>query len=94
VSGRLYFSLLTREYEGAPWGPQFGDYQRSYVQAELEDYRRQDYAAKDLMIITTGDSARDIAMKVAELNGVCIGCDHAPLPGHRVCRTCGEEGLR
>lgn len=96
---RPYFTLAVRDYpaKGATnrkWGPEFGDYDRETVEAELEDWRRN-YPANCLKIIRTEtDDQRAIENAIRNLNGLCIGCDNPPLEGYRVCSACGEEGLR
>jgi hypothetical protein len=66
---RRYFTLCTLD-EGR-WSPQFGDYQRSLVEAEAEDYRRE-YRRHDLKIIVTGARQADIDSAVSALNGAAI----------------------
>lgn len=65
---RTYYTLATREYEGADWSPQFGDYSRGVVEAEKEDYLEQGYEKKDLKIIQTGDTQQQIDDEIAVLN--------------------------
>jgi hypothetical protein len=62
---RRYWTLCTRD-EGT-WSPQFGDYTRSVVEGEADDYRRE-YRRKDLRIICTGDRQCEIVAAVAALN--------------------------
>ena len=50
-----YYTLAQRV--DGNWYPQFGDYDRSVVQDELQDYRDHDVRAKDLMIVTCDDES-------------------------------------
>ena len=51
---RKYWTLFTRE-DDAKWYPQFGDYSASCVNEERQSYRNE-YAAKDLRIISHADN--------------------------------------
>jgi hypothetical protein len=66
---RKYHTLVVNDgtAEAPAWGPQFGDYYKTCVEAERDEYRR-DYPASSLKIITTGDTQADIASAVAKLN--------------------------
>jgi hypothetical protein len=69
---RLYHSLLSREAPGQPWCIEFGDYDKSVVKAERDDYRQRGFEphkAMNLKIITTGETQAAIVAAVAELNG-------------------------
>lgn len=68
TKARTYYTLATREYEGAPWAPQFGDYSRGCVEYELDDYRDQGYERKDLKIIKSMDDQASINAAVEALN--------------------------
>lgn len=65
---RPYFYLLCRDNKSAPWTPEFGDYSRAVVQAELDDYRDHDHKACNLKIIRTLDNDLDVRAAVAKLN--------------------------
>jgi hypothetical protein len=64
---RRYHVLLTRE-GGVAWAIAFGDYSRATVNEERTDYRDHDWKARDLKIITTGDTQAEIDAAVAEIN--------------------------
>jgi hypothetical protein len=65
---RQYHTLLLLD-RGA-WRPEFGDYDKSVVEAELDDYHDGGgYRLADLCIITTSDTQAAIAAAVAKLNG-------------------------
>ena len=71
MAPKTYFSLLTRDLKhpiSNQWGPDFGDYDRKVVEAELDDYRRQGWAAAELRIIETAPGQKDIDAAVAALN--------------------------
>lgn len=63
---RRYFTLAVRE-DGV-WAPQWGDYDRAAVVAELEDYRDHDVKRKDLKIVVSGDAQDQINAAIARLN--------------------------
>ncbi len=52
------------------WGVQFGAYERGDVVAERAAYiENHEAKAKELKIITTGDTSQDVLAAVAKLNG-------------------------
>lgn len=65
---RKYHTLCIRE-DGI-WAPQFGDYSREVVEQERDDHRdsANGYKAKDMRIITSGDTQAAINAAVAKLN--------------------------
>jgi hypothetical protein len=64
---KRYFTLAVRD--DGRWAPQFGDYDRSVVADELNDYvDSHDYRRKDLRILTTTDAQAAIDAAVAALN--------------------------
>jgi hypothetical protein len=65
---RFYHVLLTRDGAGEAWAIAFGDYDRETVKDEHADHRDHDWKARDLKIITTGDSQTEITAAVAKLN--------------------------
>ena len=65
---RQYHTLLLLD-RGA-WRPEFGDYDKSTVEAERDDYHQGGgYLLRDLRIITTSDNQAAIDAAVATLNG-------------------------
>ena len=64
---KRYHVLLTRE-DGTAWAIAFGDYSRATVKEERVDHRDHDWKARDLKIITTGDTQAEIDAAVAEIN--------------------------
>jgi hypothetical protein len=70
---KQYFTLVI--FENGSWAPQFGDYVRSVVQDERDDYREHDVLLKHMKIIKTTDDQASIDSAVAQLNNV-------PHPGH------------
>jgi len=68
IKPKPYYTLLTRHC--GRWGIAFGDYDRRVVEYEREDYAMgEGYKKKDLKIITTSATQRDIDAAVAQLNG-------------------------
>jgi hypothetical protein len=66
---KKYYTLAIKpNFEGAIWGPQFGDYDREVVAQELEDTKDQWLKGSKFKIIKTGDKQADIDAKIAELN--------------------------
>jgi hypothetical protein len=65
---RIYFTLAAREPDGV-WAPQFGDYDRQCVAAELDDYAQHDYRRKDLKVVKSFDDQASINKAMAALNG-------------------------
>jgi hypothetical protein len=68
---KTYFTLLVNDGTPGdrPWGIQFGDYDRSVVEAELEDYRDHGWKRKELKIVeTVGHGNAEIEAIVAKLN--------------------------
>lgn len=63
---RKYHTLAVRE--DGRWAPQFGDYDRETVDSEREEYRDKGHKARDLRIITTGDTQAAINAGIANLN--------------------------
>ena len=71
MAPKTYFSLLTRDLShpiSNQWVPDFGDYDRKLVEAELDDYRQKGWATAELRIIETAPGQKDIDAAVAELN--------------------------
>lgn len=64
---RTYYTLAVRE--DGTWTPQFGDYSRKVVQDEMLDYRDHDHKAKNLRIVTSGDTQAEINAATSALNG-------------------------
>ena len=65
-----YYTLFTRDKATNTWSPQFGDYDRSTVIAERDDYRRQ-YRARDLWVSTLVDDTQLAAdCEAARLNAL------------------------
>jgi hypothetical protein len=63
---KKYYTLVTNE-DGAGWAPQFGDYDREVVEAEVED-SYDDIPRRYVKIIRTGDSQAEIDAAIAKLN--------------------------
>jgi hypothetical protein len=89
-----YYTLICRE--DGKWSPQFGDYDKSVVRDELDDYANSfgssHYARKDIMIIATDDDMQaTIDAAIAKLNPTCRHCDNPPLAGYNNCLACLEE---
>lgn len=69
MANRKYFSLLSIDgTPGCKWAIEFGDYDLQTVEDERDDYRDRGWKAKELKIITTGDTQAAIDAAVAELN--------------------------
>lgn len=64
---RRYFTLVVKG--DGRWSPEFGDYDRDVVVAEVDDYRSQGYTAGRLKIIETADAQTAIDTAVRRLNG-------------------------
>lgn len=66
---RSYYTLVGRDVDTGIWGIVFGDYSRSVVVEERDDYRHysDDYSA--LKILKTGDTQAEVDAAVAKLNG-------------------------
>jgi hypothetical protein len=64
---RQYFTLAVRNLCDNKWSPEFGDYSRSVVKSELEDFRRN-YSASRLKILATTDNQEDITAAIVALN--------------------------
>ena len=64
-----YYTLAVRM--NGEWSPEFGDFDRETVQIERNSYRQSPmgFAAKDLMILISGDSQDEINDAIASLNG-------------------------
>jgi hypothetical protein len=63
---RTYFTLIARDDSpGCPWSIEFGDYVKSVVRDEAEEYRDQGLKTK---IIETGETQREINEAVAAIN--------------------------
>lgn len=69
---RTYFTLAVRE--GGIWGPQFGDYDREAVAAELDDYADHGTLKRDMRIVKSGAKAADISAKIAAMNAGTRPC--------------------
>lgn len=65
---RVYYTLVLRDDGDRRWRPEFGDYDRSSVQAEMESYTEHAYLKKNAKIITSGDKQAEIDAAVAQLN--------------------------
>lgn len=65
-----YYSLLTLEHGSVSrWCPQFGDYDRSVVMAERDNYvESQGYRKKDTKIVCTDDTQASIDTYCKKLN--------------------------
>jgi hypothetical protein len=65
---RQYHTLLL--LDRGTWRLEFGDYDKSTVEAERDDYHQGGgYELQDLRIITTGDTQAAINAAVAKFNG-------------------------
>jgi hypothetical protein len=65
---RPYYTLAARAH--GVWFPQFGDYDREIVEAELQDYRDHGRRARDLKIVRSQDARKvSVEMALAKLNG-------------------------
>lgn len=70
---RKYFTLIVKEPE-EKWSPQFGDYDRDVVEAEMRDYKDhvgdgcQWKKGTKFSIIGTNDDQASIDAMVAKLN--------------------------
>jgi hypothetical protein len=64
---KTYFTLAVRE--DGRWAPQFGDYSRSVVAEELDDYLSRDVRRGDLKVVRSGDTQASIDAAIAELQG-------------------------
>jgi hypothetical protein len=66
MAGR-YHTLALRD--GGIWRPEFGDYDKSVVEAERDDYHEGGgHRLADLRIISTGDTQAAINAAIATLN--------------------------
>ena len=67
-----YFTLLTRDGEGMPWHPQFGDYDRRVVEDERRDmvasYRPFTLLRHTRILVTHDARQRTIDKAVDRLN--------------------------
>lgn len=69
MRNRPYYTLVLREDGDSRWHPEFGDYDRAIVQAELELCAAHDYLRKNARIISTAvDTQAAIDAAVASLN--------------------------
>lgn len=67
VNGRVYYTLAVRD--GDTWSPQFGDYSRSTVKDELDDWVDSgNFTRKRCKIVTSGDTQAEINAAIAKLN--------------------------
>jgi hypothetical protein len=65
-ANRRYFTLATKDTkDGGVFAPQFGDYDRECVVAEMEEYKARGEVCR---IVSSGDSQADIVAAVAKLN--------------------------
>ena len=62
---RKYYTLAI--WDGAQWGPQFGDYNREVVAQERADSYAE-YLGRHAKIIATGPKKADIEAAIAKLN--------------------------
>lgn len=65
---KRYYSLIVQESQGERFCPQFGDYNKGVVAAELEDWCDNGYKTKQLWIIESGDTQTEINSTVAKFN--------------------------
>lgn len=66
---RKYFTLaVLPNYEGAKWGPQFGDYDREVVAQELADTKEDWLLGSKFKIIKTADDQAAINAAIDALN--------------------------
>ncbi|WP_085025256.1 hypothetical protein [Ensifer aridi] len=66
---RKYHTLVAIDGSpGCPWAIEFGDYDLETVKDEYADMRDRGWKAKELKIITTGDTQAEIDAAVAKLN--------------------------
>lgn len=66
---KAYYTLCVHYHFG--WSPEFGDYDRSVVQQERDDFRwasQRPWKAKDFKIIATGGKQTEINAAVAAMN--------------------------
>jgi hypothetical protein len=64
-----YYTLLTRENAGEPWGVHFGDFDKDVVSAERDDITHWDWRRSDTRIITTNDDQQEtINAAVEQMN--------------------------
>lgn len=68
MSNRKYYTLVAFDKLNQKWFIEFGDYDKTVVIFELEDYKDRGYRAKDLKIITSGETQEEINLAVNELN--------------------------
>ncbi|MDX0260533.1 hypothetical protein GOC60_04820 [Sinorhizobium meliloti] len=69
MANRKYHTLVA--IDGSPgclWGIEFGAYDLDTVKDEWAEMRDRGWKAKELKIITTGDTQAEIDAAVAELN--------------------------
>lgn len=65
---KRYYSLIIQESQGEPFAPQFGDYNKGVVAAELSYYRDKGYKTKQLWILKSGEMQQEINSAVAKFN--------------------------
>jgi len=68
-NNRKYFTLVQYYETLDKWMIEFGDYDRTCVIFELEDYKDHGVKSKNLKIIQTSDKGKDINAAVDALNG-------------------------
>lgn len=67
VKPRPYYILAVKT--DGQWTMEFGDYARSVVVDEFDDYLEHDYRRADLKIVRTSDTQSDVTNCLAKLNG-------------------------
>ncbi len=65
---QVFHTGLCRRLTGLQVGNRVRDYDKSVVEDERDDYRDKGWKAKELQIITTGDTQAEIDAAVAKLN--------------------------
>ena len=70
TKARLYYTLVLRDDGDRLWRPEFGDYEMSVVQEEMDSYTEYDYLKKNARILVSGDSQAEIDQAVKTLNEV------------------------
>lgn len=68
---RKYFTLVQQDTDGV-WSIQFGDYDRSCVEFELDEIHYQGAPKKTLRILTTANDQPSINAAVAKINSVAL----------------------
>lgn len=67
AAARKYYTLAV--FEGGRWSPAFGDYDRSGVKSEMDDYKDSGtYKKMHMQIVTSGATKKEIDAAIAALN--------------------------